>query len=329
MEQLSVTRVAALLLGGMLVGLLPMVLSDALLPEATRIVVLAGTAMTLNLLIGAAGLISMGHGLFLGLGAYVVAIANIKYGVSYGVAAAMAVASSVVVGAVAAFIALRARALFFALLTLALGQVAFVFVARNYALTGGDDGLVGVTVPVWLGSDVQQHVFAAVVATAVCLLLLVLLASPFGTILRAVRENRERVASLGGNPKHYEFAAFVIAGVLGSVMGIVSAATEGTVEPTVLSWTTSAILLVMVALGGRSLFLGPIIGAVILELSRAYIQVRSANADLVVGLLVVICAVSFPEGISPPVWAFMRRLWTRQPAPSPASSQPSNQGAKP
>ena len=309
MESLTLRRVIALALAGLLVAMLPLVVSTAALPGITQIVVLAGTAMGLNLLVGAAGLVSMGQGLFFGLGAYGVAIANIKYGVSYGSAAFIALMITVPIAALCAFIALRAKALFFALLTLALGQVAYVFVARSYTLTGGDDGMVGLILPAWLSDDVAQHVFAAAVTTLVCLTLLILLASPFGATLRAVRDNRERVASLGGNPKFYEFTAFVIAGVLVAVMGTVWVATEGSVEPTVLSWTTSAILLVMVALGGRSMFVGPIIGTIVLETSRTFIQAHSSHSDLVVGLLVVLCAVAFPEGIGPPIFAYIKSLW--------------------
>jgi branched-chain amino acid transport system permease protein len=232
---------------------------------------------------------------------------NVKYGVGVGWAALCAIGASFGVAKVAGIIALRARLLFFALLTLALGQVAFVFVARNYRLTGGDDGLVGITLPHWLDSDVTQHLLAVVATTAVCAFLMALLASPFGATLRAVRDNSDRVASLGGNPKRYEFAAFVIAGVLGSIMGIVAAATEQAVEPTLVSWTTGATLLVMVALGGRFTFFGPIFGVILLELTRGLVQARSTHADLVVGLLVVACAVAFPEGIGPRLQALLQR----------------------
>ncbi len=305
---------------GILAALLAWIIPDSRLPPITRTVVLAGAAMSLNLLIGNAGLISMGHGLFLGLGAYVVAVANVKHGVPILWCAAGALVASVVVGMIAAGIALRARLLFFALLTLALSQVGFVFVARNYALTGGDDGLVGVQVPSWLDGDVPEHLLAVVVTTLVCILLTVLLASPFGATLRAVRDNSERVASLGGNPKVFEFVAFVIAGVLGSTMGIVAAITDRAVEPGLISWTTGAILLVMVALGGRFTFFGPIIGAVVLELTRAYVQAFSTHADLVVGLIVILCALAFPEGIAPRVQGWWGRLRAPKGQPQTAAA---------
>src|SRR5439155_8723610 len=123
-----------------------------------------------------------------------------------------------------------------------------------------------------------QHWYAVTITIVVCIGLLKLLASPFGAMLSAVRDNSDRVASLGGNPKLYELAAFVIAGTAGSVFGIVYAGTQPTVEPGLLSWITSAMLLMMVALGGRSLFLGPMLGALILEVSRADIQAHSSNS---------------------------------------------------
>ena len=321
MEQLTSQRLLTLLLLGLAAALLVLVVPEARLPTITRTVMLAGAAMSLNLLIGNAGLVSMGHGLFLGLGAYVVAVGNIKHNVSLAWCMLAAVLASLVVAAISGIIALRARALFFALLTLALGQVAFVFVARNYALTGGDDGLVGVNVPAWLDGDLPQHLLAVAATTAVCVVLLVLLASPFGAVLRALRDNSERVASLGGNPKLYEMIAFVIAGVLGGIMGIVAALTDQAVEPTLISWTTGATLLVMVALGGRFTFLGPIAGVVILELTRSYVQMHSSHADLFVGLLVVVCAIAFPEGIGPRIQNSSLGRWFKRASASSSRAE--------
>ncbi|MBM0205009.1 branched-chain amino acid ABC transporter ATP-binding protein/permease [Micromonospora sp. STR1s_5] len=237
-----------------------------------RVALFAGAAMSLNLLIGNAGLISVGQGIFLGLGAYTVAVANIKYGLSFTEGAVLAMLLSVAAGCLVAAIALRARALFFALLTLAIAQVFYVVAARNYDLTGGDDGLVGIAVPDWLDSEAAQYLASVGGTTLVCVLLLLLLASPFGATLRAVRDNPDRVASLGGNPKLYEFSAFVIAGLLATFVGIMAAAVNRSVEPGMISWTTGTELLVMVALGGRSTFLGPIAGAILLEFGRSTVQ---------------------------------------------------------
>lgn len=320
MLQFDAKRVGALLAVGIAFCVLPFILPATMLPEITRLAVLAGAAMTLNLLVGATGLISMGQGLFFGLGAYAVAIGTIKHGLRYEYAALIGLALSIPLSLVAAVISLRARHLFFGLLTLAIGQVAFVLVARSYELTGGDDGLVGVTVPPWLDSDMARHLFAVGVLVAVGLFLLRLLASPFGTMLAAVRDNSDRIASLGGNPKLYEIMSMMIAGVLGTIFGIVSATTEGNVDPHLFSWMTSAMLLMMVALGGRSIFLGPILGTVVLEMSRVYVQIHSANSDLVVGLLVIVCALLFPEGLGTPFVAFVGKRLAKRGANGPANA---------
>lgn len=318
MGQFDARRMAPLLLVMAVFCLLPFVVSKAVLPEATRIVVFAGAAMSLNLLVGATGLISMGQGLFFGLGAYVVALGTIRFGLGYGTAAALAFAICLPLSLIVALISLRARHLFFGLLTMAIGQVAFVFVARNYKLTGGDDGLVGVVLPKWLDNDIAQHYFAVAALLFASLFLLRLLASPLGATLGAVRDNPDRVASLGGNPKLYEIAAMVMAGLLGTGFGVVWSGTEGSVEPNLFSWVTSAMLLMMVALGGRSIFLGPLIGAVILEVTRAVLQTKSANADLVVGLVVIACAVFFPEGVGPKLQQALAGWWPwRKPPQDP------------
>jgi branched-chain amino acid transport system permease protein len=304
MKRFTGKTLSAFVLLGLGLCLLPYVMSDAYLPEVTRLVIFAGAAMSLNLLVGATGLLSLGHGLFVGMGAYVLAISTIRYGMSYWSGAALALALSVPVSLLTALISLRARHLFFGLLTMAIGQVvAFVFVVSNYSLTGGDDGLVGVSVPQWLIGGAAQYRFAVALTVVVCIVLLKIVASPFGALLGAVRDNADRVASLGGNPKPYEIAAFVIAGALGALFGIAFATTEGGVDPHIFSWVTSAMLLMMIALGGRSTFLGPVLGTMVLEMPRAYVQTHSANADLVVGVLVILCALLFPEGIGPKVRA--------------------------
>ena len=231
-------------------------------------------------------------------GAYTVAIGNTKFGLSIFSALALRVFFSVVVGSVVAAIALRARHLFFGLLTLALGQVGFVLVSTNYQWTGGDDGIVGLALPSWLQGDISQHLFAVMMITAITLLILLILSSPFGVSMRAVRDNFERVASLGANPKLIEFTAMVLAGCLAAICGGVLAATDEFVSPTTLSWVVSANLLVMVALGGRSMFYGPILGVVIVETVRNYVQGFSEHSDLVVGIMIIFCALAFPEGIA-------------------------------
>ncbi|MFT3721660.1 branched-chain amino acid ABC transporter permease [Pseudorhodoferax sp.] len=299
MELFSLSRLLGIALFGVAMCLLPLVVSPALLPEATRIVLLAGGAMALNLLVGATGLISMGMGVFFGLGAYVVAIGVMKFDIGFWQAAGLALAISLPLGLLIAVISLRARHLFFGLLTMAIGQVAFVLVSRNYRLTGGDEGLVGIPIPEWLDSDVVQHYVAVAAMLLVAVVLLRLLASPFGAMLGAVRDNADRVASTGANPKLYEITAMVIAGFLTTLLGVVWAGTEGAVEPQLTAWMTSMMLLMMVALGGRRSFLGPVVGAIVLEASRAWVQSFSPHSDLMVGVLVILCALLFREGIGP------------------------------
>jgi branched-chain amino acid transport system permease protein len=308
MDQFNASRIFPFLFTIAIFLLLPTVISQMWLVEVTRIVVITGAAMSLNLLVGTTGLISMGQGLFFGLGAYVVALGTMRFNLDYFSAALLAIALSLPLSLLVALISLRAKHLFFGLLTMAIGQVAFVFVSRNYKLTGGDDGLVGIVMPEWLDNNIAQHYLAVLALFITGIFLLRLLASPLGATFSAVRDNPDRVASLGGNPKLFEITAMMIGGVLAAMFGTILAATEGSVEPNLFSWVTSTMFLMMVALGGRSIFLGPLIGAVILEITRAYIQSKSANADLVVGLVVIACAVLFPEGLGPQFKKLMSRI---------------------
>jgi branched-chain amino acid transport system permease protein len=311
MQQVSAPRILLIVMLGCLVASLPLFVPISHMPGVTRTVVLAGAAMTLNVLIGNTGLLSMGQGLFVGLGAYAVAIGGVKFGLSIFSGLALGLLASVVLGGLVAAIALRARHLFFSLLTMAIGSVAYVFVTSSYQWTGGDDGLVGYPLPSWLQSDLEKHLFAVTVITAITIAILLILASPFGVAMRAVRDNPERVASLGANPKKVEFAAMVLAGALGTICGSVLAITDESVSPaTTFSWMVSANLMVMVAVGGRSMFLGPILGVAIIESVRNYIQGFSEHSDLVVGGLIMCCAIAFPEGIGRTITDYVGRRGT-------------------
>lgn len=297
-QQLSRRTIAAIIAIGVVVGALAYVVAPVDLSPLTRATVFIGAAMSLNLLIGNAGLISVGHGLFVGLGAYTVAVGTITFELPLAITVLIALGGSVVLALLTGLIALRAKALFFALLTLALSEVGFVYVSRSYAVTGGDDGLAGIPVPEWLFPAESQHLMAVAVTTVILLAVLVLLASPFGATLRAIRDNRDRVASLGGNPKLYELSAFMLAGVLGTVAGMSLAISDRLVTPEIISWTTGTLLLVMIAVGGRFSFFGPVLGVVLLELTRSEVQAVSVHADLVIGVVVIACAVAFPDGIA-------------------------------
>jgi branched-chain amino acid transport system permease protein len=301
MSKFTLRHLIGLVAIGLALSCAPFVLDAAVLPEATRLVVLAGTAMVLNLLVGTTGLTSMGLGLTFGLGAYVVAVGMVKFGMGYGTTAVIALAASLFLSLVTALISLRARHLFFGLLTMAMGQVAYVLVSRTFWLTGGDEGLVITGIPARLDNETTQYYVALGAMWLVALVLMRVLASPFGAILGAIRDNYDRVASTGANPKLYEIAAMVLAGFLSAFLGVIWSGTETSVDPDLLSWVTSTMLLMMVAIGGRHTFLGPLLGAVILEVSRAYIQASSSHSNLVVGGLIIVCAVSFPEGIGPEI----------------------------
>jgi branched-chain amino acid transport system permease protein len=308
LEHFSFQRVANILLLGCFAALLSFVVPVQFLPGITRTIVFAGAAMTLNLLIGNTGLLSLCQGLFMGLGAYAVALGNTRFGIPVFPALAIGLVLSVPFGALIAAIALRARHLFFGLLTLAICQVGYVLLTTNYDWTGGDDGVVGIELPSWLQSDVAQNLFVAAGVTIIVLFILFVLSTPFGVVMRGVRDNPERVASLGANPKAIEFTAMMLSGFLATICGGMLAISDQSVSPVTASWVLSANLLVMVALGGRSFFFGPILGVVILETVRNFVQGYSEHSDLVVGMIIICCALVFPEGITSKVSEYVREF---------------------
>jgi branched-chain amino acid transport system permease protein len=223
-------------------------------------------AMSLDLLVGYAGMVSLGHALFFGLGAYAMAILTVmlKWPAAASLLAAIAVAAfaALLVGS----LVVRLHGVFFIMITLAFGQMGWAYFARE-RFFGGVGGMSGVKQLdlSWLGLQLMNPadfaLFALGLATLVYVGLRVLTASPFGRVLVAIRENENRTRALGCPVQLYKLAAFTLAGALAGLAGSVAAQRTGFVSPDLLVWTTSGEVLIMVIVGGLGSLVGPAAGA--------------------------------------------------------------------
>lgn len=275
---------------------------------------LALFAVATNLLVGYGGLVSFGQAVFYGIGAYTVALGWEHLNWSYweGLAAAP------VLGGVAALavglIALRARFLYFALLTLAFSQLAYEIAENQYHFTGGANGVFGAMLPASLAQPRTGYFFVLALTAACMVILWKVTASPFGLTLRSIRENRHRAEALGVNVFRHELIAFVISGVFCSVAGALFMVYSQSAYPELLDWTQSGYAVFMLVIGGMYTFLGPALGALVYTLGQQYLVAHTTQWQLILGAALVLVTLFRPDGLA----GLFSFAWRRLPVPASA-----------
>lgn len=266
-----------------------------------QVLIFAIFASSLNLLVGYAGLPSLGHAAFFGGGAYAAAIAAQRLGtdqlvVSLGAAAASAALLALVIG----FLAVRAIGIFFLMLTLALAQMVFAIAFQATDLTGGSNGFSSVHRPVLFGLDLAAasdlYVLVCVVFLLVALLLWRVTTSSYGRALVGVRENERRMRALGYDTRTLKLSAFVLAGALAGVAGALSSYEFRFVSPNDVALGTSVAGFVMVLIGGAGTLIGPILGAAVVLLIERVLPAQ-LPAQTVLGIVFVGFVVFARQGI--------------------------------
>lgn len=259
---------------------------------------LALFAVATNLLVGYGGLVSFGQAVFYGIGAYTVALGwqHLQWNYWEGLAAAP------VLGGVAALviglIALRARFLYFALLTLAFSQLAYEIAENQYHFTGGANGVFGAMLPTSLAQPRTGYFFVLAVTAGCLAILWKVTASPFGLTLRTIRENRHRAEALGVNVFGHELIAFVISGAFCAVAGALFVIYSQSAYPELLNWTQSGYAVFMVVIGGMFTFLGPALGALVYTLGQQYLVAHTTQWQLILGAVLVLVALFRPDGLA-------------------------------
>lgn len=277
----------------------------------TSALVLALWSVSYNLMLGYTGMVSFAHAAYYGVGAYTVALLyqDLHWSVLPGLALAPLVTG--VVGFVTGLISLRAVRLYFALLTLAISQVCFVIAFEWYSFTGGDNGIHDIAPPDFLTSPTVQYYFIAGVVGICLVAMYVLVRSPFGAALLAIRENRLRAAAVGLNVKGYELAVFTISAAFAGMAGALFSIYDLQAYPQLMYWTESAQPVVVVLLGGMGTFLGPALGAVVYTwLASSVGQNFPAQFDIVLGTIVLGVVLVAPGGLVSALDAVRRRFAT-------------------
>lgn len=272
----------------------------------TRLLVMALAAMSLNFLLGFTGVLSFGHAAYFGLGAYGVGM-TIKYLVpSTPLGMLVGVAVGTLAAAVIGALIVRLRGVYFAMATIAFGQVFYFIAFRWNSVTGGDDGLSGwhrMPINLGLGTvDILSNGTAFYYFVLACFAISVavmagLLRSPFGRTLLAIRENERRARFLGIPIEQHIWLSFVISCFFVSLAGTLYALLNNFSDPHGLRWDQSGEFVIMSVLGGMRSLWGPLIGAAIFVVVQDYISSRTENWMSFIGLLFVLVVLFFPRGL--------------------------------
>jgi branched-chain amino acid transport system permease protein len=258
-------------------------------------------ACAFNLLIGFAGLLSFGHAMFLGTAGYVSAHAAREWGVPPEVAILMGTAAAAVLGVVTGALAIRRQGIYFAMITLALAQMIYFFFLQA-PFTHGEDGIQSVPRGHLLGvidlssTPAMYYLVLALFLGGFALIQRVV-HSPFGQVLKGIRENEPRAISLGYDVARYKLIAFVLSATLAGLAGATKAIVFQLASLTDAHWTTSGEVVLMTLLGGMGTLLGPVVGAFVITAIENYVAGLGQWVTVITGAIFVICVLAFRRGV--------------------------------
>ena len=275
-----------------------------------KIMCFALFACAFNLLIGYVGLLSFGHAAFFGMGAYVTAWTAKNLALSPELAILLGGLTGAALGVVFGAIAIRRQGIYFAMITLALGQMAYFF-ALQAPFTGGEDGIQQVPRGALFGlvsmrPDMAMYMLVAVVFVVGFLLVHRVVHSPFGQVLKAIRENEPRATSLGYRTNDYKLIAFVLSCFIAGVAGGMKSLVFGIATLTDVQNSTSGDVVLMTLLGGMGTIFGPVVGATIIQLLENYLAQFGSWVTVTQGVIFVICVLAFRRGVIGEVAAALR-----------------------
>ena len=267
-------------------------------------------ACAFNLLQGFGGLLSFGHAAFFGGAAYVAGYVMKEWGFTPELGLLAGTLSGAVLGLLFGFVAIRRQGIYFAMVTLALAQIVF-FLCVEAPFTGGEDGLQGIpkghlfglldlSTTVTVGDQqlpLRLYYFVLVVTLGAYWLIWRLVNSPFGAVLKAIRENEPRAVSLGYTTERYKLFAFVLSAALAGLAGSTKALVMGLASLTDVNWHTSGEVVLMTLMGGMGTLSGPVVGAITVRVLHSELASFGSWVTVIIGFVFVLCVMTFRRGI--------------------------------
>ena len=266
-----------------------------------KIYIWALFAMSFNLVLGYGGMMSFGHAAYFGVAAYTCTLLIVKASCPFTLALAAGPVSAALIGLIIGFFSVRIRGVFFfATITLSFAQLLYILTYKWRSFTFGDDGIQGIPVPDFINTDetyINLYFFTLIVILVCIFIMWRIVRSPFGMMLRSLRENPDRATFLGLNVENYKLIAFVISAFFSGMAGVLYSFLETSIAPDILFWSQSGEVILMGLLGGMHIFFGPALGAAVMVLLNSFITSYTEYWGLCLGTTLILIVLFFPKGV--------------------------------
>jgi branched-chain amino acid transport system permease protein len=267
-------------------------------------------AVGYDIIFGYAGLLSFGHAIFFGIGAYGTGLVLVRLVPSLFLALVIAIGISLLVSSIIAFLSIRIRGIYFVMITLAFCQMFYFIAFKWKGLTGGDNGFHGVPRtsfgPINLNSEITFYFFILAIFCLSVLLAFRIVRSPFGRVLRALKENEDRARSVGYNTTRFKTIAFMISAFFASLAGGLYAVHSNFVPLDTLSINMSGDVVIMALLGGIGTLYGPILGAMLIVYLKNLLSNWIGNWNLILGAIFIISVLTMRQGVFPVIFSKLK-----------------------
>jgi len=253
--------------------------------------------MSLNMVVGHGGMFQFHHAVFYGVGAYTVALMLTKSSMPVWIGFIAGPIVAAFIGLIIGWFCVRLTRLYFGMLQISLGSLIWAIVFRWYKFTGGDDGIHGIPMPSLISSLKGSYYFILIILVICLILMYMILKSPFGSTLQAIRDNSQRCEAVGINVRRYQLGGIVVATFFAGVAGVLFVVLERSVFADLLFWVLSLEIFIMCLLGGWFTFAGPILGAAITVALRTFVGKYTEYWTLILGVMLILVIFFLPEGV--------------------------------
>jgi len=277
--------------------LLPLLIGEFWVHVAIEILILGLFAMSFNMIFGYMGQLTFGHAAYFGVGAYATGLLLVKTAVPLPICLAVSMVAAGIFALIIGYFCVRMTGIYFAILTMAFGQLLYYIIFQWYSFTGGDDGLQGIVPPEWLISASAYYYFTLFIVVAALIVMWFISESPFGYTMRSIRENADRTRFIGINVRQYMLINFVVAGMFAGLAGGLLGPFNRSIAPDLCNWHQSGVPVFMTVIGGPLGFFGPMIGSVIYTFLFAFVTGFTEYWPLTIGLVIIFVVLFMPGGV--------------------------------
>jgi branched-chain amino acid transport system permease protein len=277
--------------------LLPLFIGEFWVHVAIEILILGLFAVSFNMIFGYMGQLSFGHAAYFGAGAYATGLLMVKASLPLPICLAVSMITAGLLALVIGYFCVRLTGIYFAILTMAFGQLLYYIIFQWYSFTGGDDGLQGIVPPDWLSSATSYYYFTLFIVIAGLIVMWFISESPFGYTMRSIRENADRTRFIGINVRKYMLINFAVAGMFAGLAGGLLGPFNRSIAPDLCNWHQSGIPVFMTVIGGPMGFFGPMVGSLIYTFLFAFVTGFTEYWPLTIGLVIIFVVLYMPGGV--------------------------------